>query len=76
MTRPLVVDDRFSCRVRRPTSGVGAAARLDDQSVSSAEPDDVGGLTALGPVSEGLAGPWWLPAIAAHGRDRCRSRLP
>lgn len=75
MTRLLVLD-HFFCRVQRPRYGAGAALRVDDESVSSEEPDNVGWLTGLRPSSKELRRAWRVPAIAGQGHTRFWSQSP
>jgi hypothetical protein len=53
-----------------------AALRLDDESVSSDEPDNVGWFTRLEPVPEELGTSWPVPAIAAQDRHHFWSQSP
>lgn len=76
MTRLLVVDDQVFCRVQRPTYGVGAMSRLDDETVGSDELDNAGWLTGLGPLPEDLRRSLRVPAIAGRDPDRFWSQTP
>lgn len=76
MTRLLVVDDQVFCRVQRPTYGVGAMSRLDDETVGRDELDNAGWHTGLEPLPEEWGKSLRVPAIAGRDPDRFWSQTP